>query len=557
MQRAEQLPHITTPIPRELWIEMRGPVPSLETAVNIAVAAANDYVRQLAFGANAWQGLMNVHLAYDSSKGANERQFFQNWIVDERGLPRVARDVDTGLMYALLVAISQLPVEERARVSRAVLQYTDALQYWKPGSELYALSHLYMGVEALTPIVIRREVARRALKNRSALENALNGPPADSIWLRFATWHYRLAGGYKPNRLDPWARREIIFRGDRATYSAAQKASNQLEHGLAHHAEILPLAAKALGKTAEYLREAILDILPLSGSDRQKFKAAPYAAPVKAGGFERQLLGTIRSDGEQLVSSDQTHPYVRWEFNLLDYKRTDSGAYEMQLNQKINPVLAPNVKLTIDRIVFAGPSPTSHTNVEFDVTRGDTPKEELVTHAGAHLAIDLPRNAEWANLIGRYILNANALPHLARFWLTKIDPSLAADAQKLPLSDATVRISALIKGDAALDQLVEECESLWKEAVDAIELRELLSVAFTGEQGLIIPCMPLDGRASTVTEPDKLRELNDRLVELAKKLATLLDAVLAARGPAHTTLTGALKAVSHPADGGDTRCPRK
>src|SRR6478609_8524424 len=80
-QRTEQLPHMATPIPREPWIEVKGPAPSLDVAVNVAAASASDYVRQLAFGANAWHGLIDVHLAYENTAGSSARQFFQNWIV--------------------------------------------------------------------------------------------------------------------------------------------------------------------------------------------------------------------------------------------------------------------------------------------------------------------------------------------------------------------------------------------------------------------------------------------------------------------------------------------
>ena len=98
LTRTDEIDGIETPVPRELWIEVTGPAPSLQEAVNLASATANDYVRQVAFGANAWQGVMNVHLAYDSSSGHQEREFFQNWVPDEKGLPRQARDIDPDLM---------------------------------------------------------------------------------------------------------------------------------------------------------------------------------------------------------------------------------------------------------------------------------------------------------------------------------------------------------------------------------------------------------------------------------------------------------------------------
>jgi hypothetical protein len=78
---------------------------------------------------------------------------------------------------------------------RAIRQYTDALQYWRDGHELYALSHLYMGVEAITNSIRDREILRRGLKGRSELPRLGNDKYPES-----------------------WVRCELIFRGDRETY---------------------------------------------------------------------------------------------------------------------------------------------------------------------------------------------------------------------------------------------------------------------------------------------------------------------------------------------------
>ncbi|MBA3253162.1 MAG: hypothetical protein H0T67_02740 [Burkholderiaceae bacterium] len=529
LQRSEQLPHIRTAIPRQPWIQVKGPAPSMEIALQIAVGSVNDYVRQLAFGANAWQGLIDVHLAYESSVGSTEREFFQNWVVDERGLPRVAREIDPDLMYRLLFAIQKLPSGDRSRLVRAIVQYTDALQHWRPGSEIYALSHLYMGVEAVTPLVIAREIARRGLKKRKQLEEVLNGPPPDSIALRCATYLYRKAGGYIQSRLEPWARRDVIFRGDKDTFRAAQRASNNLEHGSADHAEIHALAATAIEKTANYLRTTMLDLLQLDEADREQLVNGAYRKPQRAGGFGRQLHGVIESPDVQLAGQDQLHPHVRWELHLLDYRRNEAGATEMRLDQKIGAVLGPRARLTVKRIVFAGPTSASHTNVEFDGTRGDKPREELVTDAGAQLAVDDPRSAKWTQLIGSYTLNTNSLPNLARFWIAKLDPSLAEVAQTLTLSECVQRVLSIVDSDEKLSDRRDESRNLWEATVSADEVRLLLSASFTGERGLVVPRMLPQGQAAELTDSKPLQEMVDRTVQLIKRLATLLDELLELR----------------------------
>lgn len=529
LQRTEQVPLIRSPIPRQPWIQVKGPAPSIEVAINLAAGSASDYVRRLAFGANAWQGLISVHLAYDSTAGSRERQFFQNWVVDERGLPRVAREVDPDLMYRLLHAIELLPEREKSRFVRSIVQYTDALQYWKPGSELYALSHLYMGVEAITPAVIEREVARRGLTTSKQLEHALNGPPADSAALRLATYLYRRAGGRVPSRLVPWARRELIFRGDRKIYRAAQRASNQLEHGSAHHAEVHKSAVQAVEETARYLRTAMLDLLQLDEDDRAQLISGAYRTPLGSGGFGRQLHGVLKSDDEQLAQDGQLHPHVQWDFNLRDLWRTESGALEMRVDQKIQGMFGPNTVLSLERIAFAGATPKSHTNVEFDVRKGDAPREEITTKAGAQLAVDHPGSAVWAQLVGSYALNANSLPQMSRFWLVKLDPSIDEAANTFSLDEVVQRILAIVASDARLSVHQEECQSLWEEAVSADEVRSQLSAAFPGETGLVIPILPSQGKVSVINDPQQLRELVDHLVQLVKRLATLLDELLALR----------------------------
>ena len=68
LTRTESIKGIDKPIPREIWVEVSGPAPSLTDAINIAVGSANDYLRQIAFGTNAWQGILVVHLGFDSSR---------------------------------------------------------------------------------------------------------------------------------------------------------------------------------------------------------------------------------------------------------------------------------------------------------------------------------------------------------------------------------------------------------------------------------------------------------------------------------------------------------
>src|SRR5207244_1604747 len=90
--RYEELPNIATPVPRELWIETEGNAPSLDVAIHFSRSLAEEFLTYLSVASNAWYGLLTVHLAYPIGD-MRERSFFQNWVVDERGVPRLARTV--------------------------------------------------------------------------------------------------------------------------------------------------------------------------------------------------------------------------------------------------------------------------------------------------------------------------------------------------------------------------------------------------------------------------------------------------------------------------------
>jgi len=519
LTRTDQIKEIKTPLPRELWIEVTGPAPSIEVALGIAASSADHYARQVAFGANAWQGLLSVHLAYESTPGHRQRMFFQNWIRDEIGLPRVARDIDPDLMFRLLAAITQLTEKDIARVLRAIMQYTDALQHWKIGNELYALAHLYMGVEAITPTAIRWEVNRRGLKDPKELETAVHGPPADSLKLRIASYLYRRAGGYIPSRLDPWARREIIFCGDKKTYYTAKNASDQFEHGLSHHQELQQLAAKCVERTAAYLRSAILNYIPLTDDDRTSLKEKPYAKPLSASGFERQLLATIACGEDEIAAPDQAYPIVRWAFNLKDFRLADDGGQHMRVTQTVTPRIGKNAKFKLSKIHFAGPGETTHAEVEIE-----TDQKESDVKAGVGFLVDEPTTTKWIQPLGRFILNCNTVRYLSLAWIKQLTGEAASSSDSF--AQVVERISEIVSQDGVRDELQEQCQSAWREAIQFDEVRTLLSGSAAIPDGLVSIDKRCDGKAPLAADISKLTELNDKTVQLAQKLRDLLDELL-------------------------------
>jgi hypothetical protein len=523
LTRTDELKGIATPLPRELWIEVTGSAPNVDVALNTAASLANYYVRQLAFAANAWHGLLGVHLAYESTPGSKARLFFQNWLRDEVGLPRVARNVNTDLMLRVVIAITRLPQNDQVRVIRAITQYTDALQHWRIGGELYSLAHLYMGVEAITPSVIRRELDSRALKHRRQLEMQIFGVSKDSLVLKVTRSLYRRAGGYiRPPNLDSWARRQLIFDGDDETFRTAKQASDNLEHGLAHHEEIHQLAVKCVEKCASYLRKAILTLLPISDEDRLALMEKPYTKPATTSGFDRRLLATIMSDLDDIAAPDQAYPYVRWEFNLKGFSITDSGDYRMHVTQNITPIIAPKAKMQLNKIRFAGPSETTHSEVEVKVH--DTKPDEPI--AGVGFLIDDPASSKWVKLVGGFLLNCNALRHLGWYWMQRLCEGAEGRDHDRSMQQYVAQIEHILDRQAVPQHLREQSILGWREALELEKLRLPIAGCVTKPDGLVCIDEQVGNSAPLLEDVAGLRELNDKVVDLAKTLRILLGELL-------------------------------
>lgn len=201
---------------RELWIEASGEAPTLDDAIEEFALKARALVPLLALTANAPVDEPEVHLAFDSSGDSEEHEFFENFLPDAVGMPRSSRECDPKLFADLVTAIARS--SEADRLHRAATQYSVALTHWRPGHQLLAVAHLWMGIEAVTPVALRRELAARSITRDQLLNE----------------W------SVEPRKLDAEVRRRILFRGDDAAYRAALDAATGLSTGL-HRSRIFIL----------------------------------------------------------------------------------------------------------------------------------------------------------------------------------------------------------------------------------------------------------------------------------------------------------------------------
>lgn len=321
-----------TQVPRELWIDARGPATSLDAAATEFTNMANFFATVLSFCANGFGGKIRFHFAYDATPKLSEREFFEQFVEDARGAPLPSRLVRPALVSAVLESLATHEHTERLR--RAIIQYVLALQYWSQGEQILSVAHLFMGIEALVPVVRKMELIKQNLKSNRELAEKWNIPIEE---------------------LDSHIRQTFLFESDQKSHRAAKRASDAVEHGFLDYDNIRKLAVEVRNQTAAYLRKSIIKILQLSSEVEQQLLAPPYDIPIGTEGYIRYLRGNLKAEHDQLAQEGQIYPLIEWRFNVESVRRTEEGKYQISFSQKFTPRLGDDVSFLPSRVEIYGP----------------------------------------------------------------------------------------------------------------------------------------------------------------------------------------------------------
>lgn len=121
-------------------MEARGPAPNLNEAIGNFSNKANDLVAILSVSAKAYIPPLEIELAFDVTPDAFEHDYFQCFVNEDATMIVPNRTLDPALTGKLFEAILASP--HRARLMRAIGQYSAALAHWKPGNEMMCVCHL-------------------------------------------------------------------------------------------------------------------------------------------------------------------------------------------------------------------------------------------------------------------------------------------------------------------------------------------------------------------------------------------------------------------------------
>ncbi len=290
-------------VPREMWVEARGEAQcALDEAIDAYQGAASAFVPVFSVSANAPASDLDVVLGYDATPGA-EHEFFQRLLPDITDI-RHGRDVNAAGTAELFQALERHANDDRERLVRACVQYREALEHWKPGRETFAVAHLWMAVEALTKVALRK-----------ALQDA-GCPGGDEL---ASLWNVDKSG------LDGEVRLRLIFHGDRKCKKTTSDASNGFEHSYMPLNEVHRLASNVQERSADHVRRAIIELVGVPEDQRRVLLGAPFNSVNGSWPLIRYVRGKFMGPEDRLAPTGEAYPRLIWKGALDAYRRTPDG----------------------------------------------------------------------------------------------------------------------------------------------------------------------------------------------------------------------------------------
>lgn len=343
------------PVPMDLWIEARGPAESLEDAGETFLGAASEIVNYIALTTNASMGQIELNLIFDVTADAAEHEFLQSFLPDEPVNVVPGRRIDVELMKGFLPAFQAN--NTRQRLGNATIQYVEALRHWRHGNEIIPLAHLYMGIDAVTEAVLSNYL-RTTGKNEEEVAVEWGASNTDKLKRR--------------KELLGQVRRRLIFKGDLDCEKKAREVSNQFEHGWSAFGAMRKPAEEVVGKTAGYLRRAILETSGIDAKLLDRALGPPYSVPRGPLVLVRYVRGTLTGSAEQLAAPGELYPAFRWESSLAKVQRGADGAFQFAPKDTVTSKFAAGVTMKALRYeVWDGTAMIERKPIEQPVTTSE------------------------------------------------------------------------------------------------------------------------------------------------------------------------------------------
>jgi len=314
------------PVPTYLRVELTGKAPDMPQAVAAFMGWAAPISSVLAVCSNAAMGQLETELVFDASPENEQHEFLQSYVPEWPLVPVPGRRIDVEVVNRVLNALAAH--EKAGRISRAIAQYSEALSFLRPGREVSCLAHLYRGVEALSPAILRQH-EKKLSKTREQLA---------------ADW------GVDGKRFENEARLRLIFDGDAECFEKARKASDAFEHGFLDYDAVRSLVKEVLRRTAGYLRRAIFRTLELNEDIiSSRLCDGNYSVPRGPLLLVRYLRGQMIGKIEDLAAEGQQYPICEMQFPLATVLIGENRAYGFGTDIKVTPNIGEKAQFRLQR----------------------------------------------------------------------------------------------------------------------------------------------------------------------------------------------------------------
>ena len=314
-------------IARDLWVDARGQADTLEDALQSFANIARVLLSIVSLAGNGPIGDVNIELGYESAPGLSRRSFFQQFLPEPSGRPAPTRLAPIEDAKHLIYAVESSA--EKERLVRAIAHYYHALQAWQVGNEVFAVSHLFIAVEALTKAVLRDLLAREGIREEDLLKR----------------WNIQ------KKELDPEVRRRLLFQCNDAVYKSAKCASDGYEHSFLTPEAVRTPALQARDPTACYVREAILRLAAVPPDVYSRLTSPPFDKPF-ALHSTAYVKGVIIGEGPRLAAEGQVYPILNWR-----HRSGTSAEGKFQSHDGLTVQLGSGLRFEPTRIEFWGGPP--------------------------------------------------------------------------------------------------------------------------------------------------------------------------------------------------------
>lgn len=310
------------PIRVGLWVDVRGPAPSMSAAVETFGNVARGMAAILSVTANTSIQDPTADMAYETTEGSSHREYWS------RNPPE--HDFPSGFGRAIIPQLPEAMIRAYAehrkqdRFHRAIVQYHHAIQNWEPGSEIASLTHIWIGMEALTTIV-RTQLMNDLELNQDDLKRRYSDLLSSESGKKIELPDY--------NALDAEIRRRHLFQGDNSTYKLAKDARNGYEHSFNPLWKVRDQAVQALDRAAEYLRRGILDYSGIDSGTKGTLLNEYFRQPFDAM-LRLSLNGELAGTPEALDRLDE-YPDIQWGSEPLQKGVDEEGDAEIGFETRI------------------------------------------------------------------------------------------------------------------------------------------------------------------------------------------------------------------------------